>query len=169
MTEQTRKVLHSSAKDDWGTPQWLFDALHQQYNFTVDLCANSDNAKLPKYCEDIHGGMIIDKSWSDSIPLNWSQEIFFCNPPYGRKISGILDAIPETASGVFLLPSRTGTAWWHNLAKKSHWCFFIKGRLKFKGDSKGDCAAPFDSILMGMNVFQPKGINGIYMILNEGK
>ncbi len=31
--------------DQWQTPQWLFDELNQEFNFDIDLCANSENSK----------------------------------------------------------------------------------------------------------------------------
>ena len=41
--------LFSSNKDDWETPQELFKKLHKEFNFSIDLCASSQNAKLPRY------------------------------------------------------------------------------------------------------------------------
>ena len=34
-----------SATPEWGTPQWLFDALHRRFHFTLDVCATPENAK----------------------------------------------------------------------------------------------------------------------------
>ena len=33
------KVHFSTGKDDWGTPQDLFDALNKEFGFTLDPCA----------------------------------------------------------------------------------------------------------------------------------
>ena len=32
-------------RDDWETPQWLFDILNAQYNFDFDCCADDKNTK----------------------------------------------------------------------------------------------------------------------------
>lgn len=152
MTEKTRKVMHSSAKDDWGTPQWLFDELHSKYKFTLDLCATEKNALLPRYCQDVQSGMLIDTEFADVIPIDWSKEVFFCNPPYGRQLPKVLAAIPDHAHGVLLLPSRTGSKWWHDLMRRSYWVFYIQGRLRFEG---ADYSAPFDSALIGMGSIKP--------------
>ena len=149
MNEKTRAVLHSSKKDDWETPQWLFDALNQQYDFTFDLCASEDNAKLPRFCQDVQSGMLTDLNWADTIPIDWAKEVFFCNPPYGRQLPSVLSAIPNEARGVFLLPARTGSKWWHELVKKADWVYYIRGRLKFEG---AEHSAPFDSALVGLNI-----------------
>lgn len=34
-------VHFSTGKDDWGTPQDLFDALNEEFNFTLDPCADN--------------------------------------------------------------------------------------------------------------------------------
>lgn len=43
------KVHFSTGKDDWGTPQDLFDALNKEFNFTLDPCADDNNHKCAKY------------------------------------------------------------------------------------------------------------------------
>ena len=39
------KVLLSTGKDDWGTPQKLYDALNKEFGFTMDACADDTNYK----------------------------------------------------------------------------------------------------------------------------
>lgn len=41
--------LFTSNKDDWETPQSLFDRLNNQYHFEVDLAATDSNHKCDKY------------------------------------------------------------------------------------------------------------------------
>ena len=38
-------------RDDWETPQWLFDKLNKQYEFKFDCCATKDNSKC-NFCSD---------------------------------------------------------------------------------------------------------------------
>ena len=42
-------VMFSSQTDYWATPQWLFDELHKEFNFTLDPCASQDNAKCERF------------------------------------------------------------------------------------------------------------------------
>ena len=42
------KAMFSSQRDDWETPQDLFDKLNAEFNFTLDPCASNDNAKCQK-------------------------------------------------------------------------------------------------------------------------
>lgn len=38
-----------NSKDEWGSPQWIFDLLHQEFNFTIDAAATAENTKLPVF------------------------------------------------------------------------------------------------------------------------
>lgn len=69
------KVHFSTGKDDWGTPQDLFDALNKEFNFTLDPCADDNNHKCAKY-------YTIEQ---DGLAQSWAGETVFCNPPYSRK------------------------------------------------------------------------------------
>ena len=68
-------VHFSTGKDDWGTPQDLFDALNEEFNFTLDPCADNNNHKCAKY-------YTIEQ---DGLAQSWAGETVFCNPPYSRK------------------------------------------------------------------------------------
>lgn len=69
--------LHfSTASNEWSTPQAFFDKLNDEFHFTLDPCATSENAKCAKfYTEETNG---LDK--------DWSKDTVFMNPPYGRLI-----------------------------------------------------------------------------------
>nr|WP_256098324.1 phage N-6-adenine-methyltransferase [Staphylococcus haemolyticus] len=69
-------VHFSSKSNEWTTPQHLFDELNQEFNFTLDPCATEENAKCSKHftIED------------DGLSKDWSNDVVFMNPPYGREI-----------------------------------------------------------------------------------
>lgn len=79
----------------------------------------------------------------------------FVNPPYGREIGRwIKKGFEEWRKGktvVFLIPSRTDTAWWHDHIMKASEIRYIRGRLKF-GDAKN--SAPFPSAIA---IFRKEG------------
>lgn len=66
------ECMFSSKKQDWETPQWLFDKLDQEFNFTVDVASNEENHKCEKYYTEAENGLEQD----------WSDETVWCNPPY---------------------------------------------------------------------------------------
>lgn len=42
-------VLFSSNSDEWETPQDVFDALNEEFDFNLDPCATDENHKCEKY------------------------------------------------------------------------------------------------------------------------
>ena len=134
------EVHYSSKSNEWATPQNLFDELNDEFNFTLDPCATDENAKCSKYftIED------------DGLSKDWSNDVVFMNPPYGREIKKwIKKAYEESLNGatvVCLIPARTDTTYWHDfIFGKANDIRFLRGRLKF-GNSKN--SAPFPSAIV---------------------
>lgn len=133
-------VHFSSKSNEWTTPQNLFDELNDEFNFTLDPCATDENAKCSKYftIED------------DGLSKDWSNDVVFMNPPYGRGIKKwIKKAYEESLNGatvVCLIPARTDTTYWHDfIFDKADDIRFLKGRLKF---GNGKNSAPFPSAII---------------------
>ena len=134
------KVHFSSKTNEWNTPDDLYNILYKEFNFTLDPCTNGLNNKCDKFYTEKENGLIHD----------WSKDIVFMNPPYGRQIRQWVEkAYNESLKGskvVCLIPSRTDTKYWHDfIFNKASEVRFIKGRLKF-GDSKN--SAPFPSAII---------------------
>ena len=43
------EVMFSSSTDNWATPQEFFDGLNQEFDFTLDPCADDINHKCDRY------------------------------------------------------------------------------------------------------------------------
>ena len=116
-------VHFSSATCEWPTPQAFFDKLDAEFDFTLDVCANSDNAKCLNYFSVLDGSLI--RPWLGRV---------WMNPPYGRGIKHWVEkAYLESINGclvVCLLPARTDTKWFHDYCLRGE-IRFIRGRLKF--------------------------------------
>ena len=137
------EVHYSSKSNEWATPKDLFEKLNKEFNFTLDPCATKENAKCDKYYTIEDDGLIQD----------WSKDVVFMNPPYGRQIKHwIRKAYEESEKGakvVCLIPSRTDITYWHDyIFGKASDIRFLKGRLKF-GESKN--SAPFPSAIIVFN------------------
>lgn len=131
-------VLFSSKKDEWETPQDLFNMLNTEFNFTLDPCATHENAKCQKYYTILENGL--EKSWLD--------HRVFCNPPYSQIKKWVKKCAEEAQKGVtivMLIPARTDTRWFHDFIYNKAEIRFIKGRLHF-GNSKNN--APFPSMIV---------------------
>ena len=136
-----KEVMFSSNTDQWATPQDFFDELNNEFDFTLDPCADDTNHKCKKYYTVKQDGLI----------QSWFGERVFCNPPYGKEIGKwVKKCHDEIFMGgcntcVMLIPSRTDTKWFHDYIYGQAEIRFVKGRLKF-GDSKN--AAPFPSMVV---------------------
>ena len=134
-----QKAMVSSKTNEWATPQWFFDELNKEFNFTLDLCSNG-NHKCNKY-------FTIKE---DGLKQDWSKDIVFMNPPYGGHTGDwIKKALEESKKGaivVCLIVSSTDRSYWHDYifpyAKQIR---FIRGRLTF-GNAK--TTAPYVSAVV---------------------
>ena len=70
------ELFFSCQTDQWETPQDFFDQLDKEFHFTLDPCADETNHKCERYFT----------KEQDGLKQDWSGEIVFCNPPYGRKV-----------------------------------------------------------------------------------
>lgn len=118
--------LHFSSKSVvWSTPQEFFDELDKEFHFTLDVCANAENAKCARYYTEEQDGL--KQEWDG---------IVWCNPPFGRSVGKWVKKAAENRSTVvMLLPARTDTKWFHDYCyqKTNVEIRFVKGRLKFGG------------------------------------
>ena len=87
-------ALFSSKKKDYCTPQDLFNKLNEEFNFSLDAAATDKSAKCKKYYTPECDGL--QNSWEVK-----SDEAVFCNPPYGRNITGkwVQKAYEEAKNG----------------------------------------------------------------------
>jgi phage N-6-adenine-methyltransferase len=151
--------MFTSNKDEYGTPQNLYDELDKEFHFLLDAAASPGNAKNPNYYtkED------------DALSLPWDVTTF-CNPPYGREIGKFVgrawrQSVVHGVEIVMLLPARTDTKWWHDYVRYAAEIRFIRGRLSFEG-SNGP--APFPSCIVVFDWSMASEPQGVYYIDREG-
>ena len=122
------RVVFSSNSDHWRTPQETYKRLDAEFQFTFDPCPHL--------------------SAQDGLKNIWNGRVF-CNPPYSKISEFIRKGLFHLASGdcellVFLVPSRTDTAWFHDYCLSGAEIRFLRGRLKF---GAGPGTAPFPSMI----------------------
>lgn len=115
------KGLMSSKKQDWTTPQELYDELNAEFHFDFDPCPTV-------------------KYWN-GLYIEWGKSNFV-NPPYKEIKEWIKKGYEEWRKGktvVFLTPARTDTKYFHDFLYHHAELRFIKGRLKFGGGEQWKC------------------------------
>ena len=150
-------VHFSTGKDDWGTPQDLFDALNEEFNFTLDPCADNNNHKCAKY-------YTIEQ---DGLAQSWAGETVFSTRRTAEKqkqtpvkLHGCKNVTKRQPRGgivvVMLIPARTDTIMFHDYILGKAEIRFIKGRVNFEIDGqKSKDPAPFPSMIVVFNGKQP--------------
>lgn len=134
-------ALFSTGKNNWETPQELFDELNAEYHFTVDVCASAENAKCSRYFSP----------WDDGLDQDWGGETAWCNPPYSakRQDAFVRKCFAESekpgTTVVALLPARTDTKRFHEYIYQHAEIRFIRGRITFVG---AENPAPFPSMVV---------------------
>lgn len=136
-------ALLSSNKQFWETPPEVFTPLDQEFNFTLDPCAEESTAKCKKFFTVSDNGLY----------QSWEGETVFCNPPYGRHLSKwvakcVLEGRKKDTTVVMLIPSRTDTAYFHDyILPNASDVRFLRGRIKFLMNGQRKDAAPFGSLV----------------------
>ena len=107
--------------DDWATPDYFYNPLHEEFDFDFDPCPLQHD--LTKW---------------DGLTVEYKERNFI-NPPYSRKLKEafVKKAIEESKKGklcVMLLPVSTSTQLFHKyiLPNKPE-IRFVEKRIKFKG------------------------------------
>jgi len=135
-----QQQLFHSHRNDWETPQALFDELDAEFHFSLDPCSTHENAKVEQHYTHEENGLA----------QSWFGEIVFMNPPYGREIGAWvrkawLETRNQRALVVGLVPARTDTAWWHDYIQGKAEARFLRGRIRFSNSAEN---APFPSAVV---------------------
>jgi phage N-6-adenine-methyltransferase len=146
MDYRIQKVMFSSKRHDHGTPEDIFKQLDREFHFTLDVCADGSNAMVKKFLTQRE----------DGLRTPWTNQICWMNPPYGREIpkwisKALRESRTNNATVVCLVPARTDTNWFWDYCLNGE-IRFIKGRLRFKGETS---SAPFPSMIV---IFRPAEI-----------
>lgn len=135
-------IMFQSNRHNWGTPQKLYDSLNEEFDFTLDACADESNYKHKNYYtkED------------DALSLPWCGRVYM-NPPHGTEIKyWIKKAYEESQTNaevvVCLIPARTDTRYWHEYVLKGE-IRYLKGRVRFEVNREpANSNAPFPSAIV---------------------
>lgn len=157
-----QKALLTSNKEYWETPLWVIRWLEDMNGdrFGLDVAASSKNAKAPHWFDKKSNALSVHSDWSrvaDGAPI-------FMNPPYGRKIGDwILKAFEASLEGAHvtcLLPSRTDTAWFHDMVTEGE-VILCRGRIAFELFGEVQDAAPFPSLIVRFGSKYPRDIRTV--------
>jgi len=127
-------------RDDWQTPQWLFELLDKEYNFVFDCCADIDNHKCHFYSDDF---------------LNWNMKgdnVYWMNPPF-TKVEAMFKQffkIAERGVAIYRCDNMETKVWQEVILENANWIVIPKGRINYEG--KTGKGSRFPSALIGIGL-----------------
>lgn len=148
--------------DSYRTPQPLFNALNDIYDFEYDLCADAENTKCQKFFSK-------ENSILNQKEVNGS---CFCNPPYSKgNLASIVKHLAYLTENerffcLGLLPVDTSTKWYHTYISNRFCHIFKEGRIKFDG---GKTSARFANMFVLFQKDRPDSYNVTKLIKVAGK
>ena len=147
-------------RDDWETPQWLYDKLAMQYGFDTDCCASESNKKGNDY-------------WSNDFlnyyPSTRYDYISWMNPPFSKAAEMFEHFFEIVKQGVAIYRcDNVETKIWQDIIlEHADWIFIPRGRISYEG--KAGKGSRFPSALIGVGVAPPKDMIGTTLFLNNTK
>ncbi len=135
------------ARDEWQTPEWLFDKLMLQYGFCYDCCASHVNKKTERFS----GNFLKTK---DVRGYAWM------NPPFSKALEMFQHFFEVVKKGVIIYRCDNFEikVWQEVIFPHADWVFIFNKRISYEGmEGSG---ARFPSALAGVGVEPPKNIPG---------
>jgi len=137
------------SRDEWETPQWLFNKLQSQYRFNYDCCCNLNNTKCPSGTNDF-----LSKSFGDGV-INWM------NPPFSKALEmfkHFFKVIPKGVA-IYRCDNFETKIWQEVIFPNASWVFIPNKRIAYEG--MNGSGSRFPSALIGFNVPLIESLDGI--------
>lgn len=126
------KVIKNAGHQDWRTPPWLYQRLHDRYDFQVDAAATLYNALCPKHISPTMDATN-RRTWQAWVRRGYTR--YFLNPPFNDIAPFLVPACDAGYQGaivVCLLPARVEVEWAHDIVYPyAHEITFVRGRVRY--------------------------------------
>lgn len=136
MSDYTGSNTPIDIRNLWQTPPEIAAALHDEFNFTLDVAASDQNHLFPMYFTERDNGLA--QSWS----VPGLSGFCWCNPPYSDITPWVKKAADQNKFGcvgtVMLVPADMSVGWFREaLLSVSEVRIITGGRLSFvRADTK---------------------------------
>jgi site-specific DNA-methyltransferase (adenine-specific) len=143
-------------RDNWETPDWLFELLNKQYNLKFDCCATKKNRKCENHSNNF-------KEIKGTTLNAWM------NPPFSKAYEMFhhFFKVIQWGVAIYRCDNMETKIWQDIILPSADWIFLPKARINYVGhDGHG---ARFPSALIGIGVEPPKEIEGSVLIIKKEK
>lgn len=113
MADYGGSTTNPAYRDFTQTPRWLFNALHLEFNFILDVAALPVSALCDRFLTPDDDALTVD--WGDHIEAEKGSPWCWCNPPYSNIEPWVIKAINEQCNGigtVMLVPQDQSAEWY---------------------------------------------------------
>ena len=141
-------------RDDWRTPDHIWNTLDDRFNFTGDACAGGENALAIRYFTP-EGHVYLPQPPNrlnntapreakrtampgGALTMGWDSlgGSVFMNPPYSATKDFVKRALGQvrlrkTNGVVCLVPATTDVKWFHEVSRSASEIWFYEGRISF--------------------------------------
>lgn len=126
---------HKVGRQDWETPNWLFEQWDSIFNFHLDVCATDQNHKNTDTYFTIKDNAL-ERDWHLNHPYYKTR--CWMNPPYGRGevekwVRKAHEESKKSCLIVGLLPVSTSSNWWQKYVLQSDLIYYLPKRVRFVG------------------------------------
>ncbi len=146
------------SRDDWETPQELFDKLNDQYDFDFDCCATNINKKCFFYTHNF-------------LKFERISNICWMNPPFSKAKEMFTNFFKVVNKGVaiYRCDNFETKIWQEVILPNCDWIFIPKGRIAYSYNNKirNGNGCRFPSALIGLNVDPIKNIDGVCLKIKK--
>lgn len=150
---------NNESRDDWETPQELWDKLNKQYDFAMDWCASESNHKTELWTDDIKNTGVLPET------MCWM------NPPFSKAKEMFTEFFKRTPLGVaiYRCDNMETKVWQEVILKKATWIFIPKGIIfyQYNPNLRNGQGSRFPSAFIGLNVEPPKNFDGVVLWLKS--
>jgi len=146
---------NNSERNEWQTPQALWDKLNKQYRFNFDCCALKENTKCNDYSSNF-------KQFMD---IELQKKICWMNPPFSKSLEMFKHFFKVVKKGIciYRCDNLETKLWQDIILSNASWILIPKGRIRYESmEGKG---SRFPSALIGFNLPIPKFIKGKILII----
>lgn len=149
---------NNEERDEWQTPQWLFDNLNNQYEFKSDCCASKENTKCKHYYTK-------EKPFED-----FSQDIVdmaWMNPPFSKASEMFEHFFKVIKQGVaiYRCDNMETRIWQEVIFPNASWVFIPNKRIAYEGMNGN--GSRFPSALIGFGLEPPNTNDGKTLFIDK--
>lgn len=148
---QQAAIYRGPRSDEYETPPWIFDPLHGQYLFKVDLAGTKQNRKVTEFYSAENSFLQPFDRWDG---------IAWCNPPFSlaeeffRKIAHCVLANGSRCVCIYK-SSNMETEAWRQIFSACSWIAQPHSRVNYLVDGVEADGVQFASAVIGFNVDRP--------------